>query len=136
MSSHLKGPSNGEWSVFAEKVVEQRDALREEVAQLRLERDRLEALAREERTTREAMLDAMRREALALLTLVPHDVVLPERVLRRIRVDGRMPPFFSEAFLYEVIGKEEARTVLSVLSRFLRAAGCGSLLDGGRDGEA
>lgn len=31
MTSHLKGPSEGEWSVFAEKVVGERDQARAEV---------------------------------------------------------------------------------------------------------
>lgn len=31
MSSHLKGPSEGDWSVFAAKVVAERDAAREEL---------------------------------------------------------------------------------------------------------
>lgn len=30
MTSHLKGPSDGEWSVFAGKVVEERDSARQE----------------------------------------------------------------------------------------------------------
>lgn len=43
MSSHLKGPSEGDWSVFAEKVVAERDAAREEVAALRRELGALKA---------------------------------------------------------------------------------------------
>jgi hypothetical protein len=39
--SVLDGPGEGMWSVFAMKVVEERDALREEVAKLRAERRQL-----------------------------------------------------------------------------------------------
>ena len=35
------GPGEGTWSVFAQKVVEERDAAREEVARLRAQRDDL-----------------------------------------------------------------------------------------------
>jgi uncharacterized coiled-coil DUF342 family protein len=41
--SVLNGPGEGTWSVFAQKVVEERDALREEVAKLRAERRQLRA---------------------------------------------------------------------------------------------
>jgi hypothetical protein len=41
--SVLDGPGEGTWSVFAQKVVEERDALREEVTKLRAERRQLRA---------------------------------------------------------------------------------------------
>lgn len=41
--SVLDGPGEGTWSVFATMVVEERDALREEVAKLRAERRQLRA---------------------------------------------------------------------------------------------
>jgi 1,4-dihydroxy-2-naphthoyl-CoA synthase len=34
-----------------------------------------------------------------------------------------MPPFFSEAYLYELVGKEEARTILALLRKLLAAGG-------------
>ena len=38
--STMDGVSDGEWSVFAEKIVEERDALRAEVERLRVDAER------------------------------------------------------------------------------------------------
>jgi len=37
--------------------------------------------------------------------------------------DDEKAPFFSESFLYNLLGKEDARTVLACLSNFIRAMG-------------
>ena len=37
--------------------------------------------------------------------------------------DEKNMPFFSETFLYNLIGKEDARTVLALVGNLLRAAG-------------
>jgi len=37
--------------------------------------------------------------------------------------DDEKAPFFSEAFLYNLLGKEDARTVLACLDNFIRAMG-------------
>lgn len=45
MTSHRKGPNEGNWSVFAEKVIEERDAAREALASATRMRDHFEKLA-------------------------------------------------------------------------------------------
>ena len=59
MSSHLKGPSEGDWSVFAEKVVEERDALREQLETAKAEVDDLDRMLSKQS-------DILRRTANAL----------------------------------------------------------------------
>lgn len=51
----------------------------------------------------------------------------PKKVLKAYQENGakkgEVPPFFSEVFLYEVLGKEDARTLLSFFGRVLTAFG-------------
>lgn len=60
------GPGEGTWSVFAEKVVEERDAAREEVARLRAEAKRADdeatRLANSDLATTEQVIRALRAE--------------------------------------------------------------------------
>ncbi|MGH7166779.1 MAG: hypothetical protein ACREIS_14765 [Nitrospiraceae bacterium] len=43
--------------------------------------------------------------------------------IRENRLGGRELPFFCEAYLYELVGKEDARTILALLSNIARAIG-------------
>lgn len=83
MSSHLKGPSEGDWSVFAEKVVEERDALRAEVRDLkaRLRQSLSVSKAMREKNAIIDDLKARLREAKAT-TLDPYPALVPR--IRRI----------------------------------------------------
>lgn len=51
----------------------------------------------------------------------------PKQVLKAYQEngakEGEIPPFFSETFLYEVLGREDARTLLSFFGRVLMAFG-------------
>lgn len=60
--SVLNGPNEGNWSVFAEKIVKERDALREELDQLRKEAARERAVLLKKLD--EAKLGLMERDAL------------------------------------------------------------------------
>jgi hypothetical protein len=57
--------------------------------------------------------------------LVPHPEHCPFEKLKTIETDlnDEMVPIFSEAYLYETIGKEDARTVLALLNRIYESAG-------------
>lgn len=72
--SVLNGPGEGTWSVFAEKVVAERDAAREEVARLRAEAKRADeeatALANSDLATTEQVIRALRTENERLRTEV------------------------------------------------------------------
>jgi hypothetical protein len=60
--SVLDGPGEGTWSVFALKVVEQRDAAREEIVQLRSELEDAEIVLKDALSHANAAAEGLRRE--------------------------------------------------------------------------
>ena len=74
---------------------------------------------------------AARQAYKKLATWVPE--YLPEEVMTSYKENGakkgEVPPFFSEVTLYELLGKEEARTLLAMMSKLGRALGFDSRRD-------
>lgn len=63
MSGHLKGPHQGNWSVFAERVAEQRDAALERVRELEERLAKSEAVFAAELARQQEHIDTARRGA-------------------------------------------------------------------------
>jgi hypothetical protein len=74
MSSHLKGPSEGDWSVFAEKVVAERDAALERVGVL----EHAVRTLQEEAMRRDACTDFERGEYAGQDAMLRHITLLDE----------------------------------------------------------
>ncbi len=60
-----------------------------------------------------------------LRELTPRPEDSPFEKLKTLETDlnDEMVPIFSETYLYEILGKEDARTVLGVLNRIYESAG-------------
>lgn len=64
---------------------------------------------------------------------------LPKEIVKYMKeVDGyedgdEKEPFFSEAFLYPLFGKEDARSILAILSMFIRSLGIDPIMTRWKD---
>lgn len=99
MSSHLKGPSEGDWSVFAEKVVKERDEARasdaESLAMYRRARERAEHAEAELGALRQAVQDALPLDMTGWGTLLES---VPKMGLRLAKAEADLAQLMVEAY--------------------------------------
>lgn len=120
MTSHLKGPSDGNWSVFAEKVVKERDEALERASKAEAELDRVSRLIN-------ATLGSEREEVRMLRGMLKTTEPSPEE--KKLIADAAAA---TEAFTDDELEAAQAKAELRAVLENLDLASLNKALDEAR----